>query len=114
MIEDKLSTVYFSIPDSEGCFSVEEQKESYDEYENWYKIEHNQNDNIGKLFYIPGIMDLRAIENIDFYLNPVCEIQNIMNRKNVTKIEMLEPGEVYLSGNTWKINKTKPVKIKFA
>lgn len=105
-------TIYFTIPESDGKFKDTNSK-SHNDGNSFYRIEFENNSNTGQLFYISGALDKRAIESIDFYLIPVCEIENITNRKNAFRIELIQPGTVYMKNDCWVIDPEKKVKIKF-
>jgi hypothetical protein len=105
------STLYFSIPESEGKFKIINGKPTSDENK-FYKIEFDENTSSGKLYFIPGDLDIRAINDIDSYLIPVCEIENISNRKNANKIEFSNPGKVTLMNDCWVIDPENKVKVK--
>ena len=78
----------------------------------FYKIEIDKNNQKGKLFFISSEFDSRALDNIDYYLNPVCEIENISDRTHAKKINVVDFGTVVLNGDTWKIESTKKLKIR--
>lgn len=111
-LEKKLSTLYFSIPEIDGKFKIENSTE-HNDGSNFYGVEFEGNNTFGKLHFISGEFDKRAIDGIDFYLIPVCEIQNISLRKTANKIELIEPGEVFLNNDNWVVNPDKKVKIRF-
>jgi ABC-type multidrug transport system ATPase subunit len=102
---------FFTIPENDGSFKAINAKHAK-EVESYYKIEMDNNNQTGKLHFISGEYDLRALDNIDYYLNPVCEIDNITERTHARKIIMLNPGTVLLSGDCWKIDVNNKVKIR--
>jgi len=55
---------------------------------------------------------MRALDNIDYYLNPVCDIINISERMNARKISVINSGIVLKIGASWKIEANNKVKIK--
>lgn len=107
-----LNEVYFTIPENDGSFKISNGKFTKD-IDSFYKIEIDKNSQKGKLFFISGEYDSRALDNIDYYLNPVCDIENITNRTHAKKIQMLRYGNVLLSSDSWKIDINHKVKIKF-
>jgi len=103
--------IFFTIPESDGTFKSVNAK-SVQEIDCYYKIEPDKSGQYGRLYFIPGNYDMRALENIDYYLNPVCEIQNIINRTNARKIVMTASGVVVRRGDHWKVEESNKVKIK--
>jgi hypothetical protein len=103
--------IFFTIPESDGTFRSVNAK-SVQEIDCYYKIEPDKNGQSGRLYFIPGNYDMRALDNIDYYLNPVCEIQNIINRTNARKIVMTASGVVVRRGDHWKVEESNKVKIK--
>lgn len=102
---------FFTIPESDGTFKMVNAK-SVQEIDCYYKIEPDKSGQYGRLYFIPGNYDMRALDNIDYYLNPVCEIQNIINRTNARKIVMTATGVVVRRGDHWKVEESNKVKIK--
>ena len=103
--------LYFSIPEADGSFKIVNGK-TVKELDCFYKIEINKNNQKGKLFFISSEFDSRALDNIDYYLNPVCEIENISDRTHAKKINVVDFGTVVLYGDTWKIESNKKLKIR--
>jgi hypothetical protein len=103
--------IFFTIPESDGTFKSVNAK-SVQEIDCYYKIEPDKSGQYGKLYFISGNYDMRALDNIDYYLNPVCEIQNIINRTNARKIVMTATGVVVRRGDHWKVEENNKVKIK--
>ena len=62
--------------------------------------------------YISGTQDKRAINRLDSYLKPVCDIDNIINAENASKIEVLKNGKVIKIADSWVIDTNHKVKIK--
>jgi hypothetical protein len=104
--------IYFTIPENDGSFKVTNGKNTKG-VDCFYKIEIDKNGQKGKLHFISGNYDSRALDNIDYYLNPVCEIENITERTHARKIQMKESGNVLMSSDSWKIDINHKVKIKF-
>ncbi len=105
------NVLYFSIPEADGSFKIVNGK-TIKEIDCFYKIEIDKNNQKGKLFFISSEFDSRALDNIDYYLNPVCEIENISDRTHAKKINVVDFGTVVLNGDTWKIESTKKLKIR--
>jgi hypothetical protein len=103
--------IYFTIPEGDGSFKTANARNGQD-VDCFYKIVPEKSGQRGKLYFISGDYDLRALDNIDYYLNPVCEIQNIADRAYARKISMTDPGSVIKRGDIWKIEENNKVKIK--
>ncbi len=103
--------IFFTIPESDGSFKNANAKDDHDN-DCFYKIVPDKTGQKGKLYFISGDYDLRALDNIDYYLNPVCEIQNISDRTFARKILMTDPGFVTKRGEYWKIENNNKVKVK--
>lgn len=103
--------IYFTIPEGDGSFKSVNAKNGQD-IDCFYKIVPDKSGQKGKLYFISGDYDLRALDNIDYYLNPVCEIQNISDRTYARKISMTDPGSVVKQGDIWIIEENSKVKIK--
>ncbi len=103
--------LYFSIPEVDGSFKIVNGK-TVKELDCFYKIEIDKNNQKGKLFFISSTFDSRALDDIDHYLNPVCEIENISDRTHAKKINVVDFGTVVLNGDTWKIESNKKLKIR--
>jgi len=102
--------IYFTIPEGDGSFKTVNARNSQD-IDCFYKIVPDKSGQKGKLYFISGDYDLRALDNIDYYLNPVCEIQNISDRTYARKISMTDPGSVIRRGDIWIIEENRKVKI---
>lgn len=105
------SEIYFEIPEEDGTFNTQDGKIKQNIY-CFYKIVTEDDPLKGKIYFISGSLDLRALGNIDNYLNPVCEIANIANRIQAKRIEMSNPGTVFLNGDSWKIDVNNKVKLR--
>jgi hypothetical protein len=103
--------IYFTIPEGDGSFKTVNARNDQD-VDCFYKIVPDKTGQRGRLYFISGDYDLRALDNIDYYLNPVCEIQNISDRAYARKISMTDPGSVVKRGDIWKIEENNKVKIK--
>ena len=102
--------VYFGIPDSDGNFSEDKGSPNPDDRK-LYRIVTDQKGETGELHYVPGMSDLKAIDNIDFYLIPVCEVENIPDRSFATKVIQKEAGRVVLISGKWVCDKKIKVKL---
>jgi len=105
------SESYFSIPENDGRFIIDKGEQTNDGSK-YYKIIWQNNSNEGDLFYISGPQDRRAINRLDSYLKPVCDIDNIINAENATRIEVLKNGKVIKIADSWVIDPNHKVKIK--
>lgn len=109
--ESAEKVLFFNIPDSDGTFNIEK-GEKIDDGRKLFKIEYEKDRDIGNVSYISGEFDKKAINNIDFFLIPVCEIENISNRNSASKILMTAAGIVILRNNKWTIDPIQKIKIK--
>lgn len=106
----KQNNLYFTVPFNDGSFNND--NKILDKTPRcFYKIVQ-KNENTGDLYFIPGEFDKTALNNITGYLSPVCEIENIEDRLNATKISLLKPGKVLLSNGRWLIENNNKVQIK--
>lgn len=112
-IKNPETTTYFSIPDTDGSFQFKngDNKKNNNAF---FSIIDKENSDQGTLNYISGELDIRAIDAVDHYLLPVCDIKNIENRDNACQIEMIAPGEVFRKEDQWIIDPDHKVKIKFS
>lgn len=108
---DNKSISYFSIPENDGRFIIEKGEHTNDGSK-YYKIVNRTSSDEGDLFYISGTQDKRAINRLDSYLKPVCDIDNIINAESASKIEVLKNGKVIKIANNWVIDTNHKVKIK--
>lgn len=109
-VENKTIT-YFSIPESDGRFIIEKGEQTNDGSK-YYKIVYRTDSDEGELLYICGPQDKRAINRLDTYLMPVCDIENIANAESTIKIEVLKNGKVFKITDSWVIDTDHKVKIK--
>lgn len=105
------SESYFSIPENDGRFIIDKGEQTNDGSK-YYKIACRNNSDEGDLFYISGTQDKRAINRLDSYLKPVCDIDNITNAESASKIEALKNGKVIKIADSWVIDTNHKVKIK--
>lgn len=105
------SELFFSISENDGSFMISKGEQANDG-SMYYRIEFRNNSDEGDLHYISGSQDKRAINRLDSYLKPVCDIDNIINADNAVKIELLNPGKVIKRGDSWVVDPSRKVKIK--
>jgi len=106
-----ITTIYFTIPEENGSFKKINGKETKEE-DCFYKIESDESKQKGYISFIPGPLMTRALESIDYYLRPVCDIENIENILNAKKIEMIRKGSVTCKDEIWTIDINAKIKIK--
>lgn len=110
-IQEFTQELFFSMPDSDGGFK-EANAQNNRRVDSLYKIVVDKTGQRGSLNYLSGDYDSRALDNIEYYLNPVCEIVNITNRLNAIRIQMIDEGAVIRIGDTWRIENNKKVIVK--
>lgn len=103
--------LFFSMPENDGSFIIDNGEPSNDGRK-YFRIEFFEDSENGDLFFIPSERDKRAINRLESYLKPVCEIENIANAENATRIEFISPGKVNSRNNRWLIESDNKVKIK--
>jgi len=101
---------FFSIPEADGSFYPEKGVTVRDDRK-YYWIVPDRVGNSGELNFISGSYDLKAIENIDFYVIPVCEVENISERNNASRIVQKEAGRVNKIAGRWVTDKKIKVKL---
>jgi hypothetical protein len=104
------ASFFFTIPETDGTFNAEK-GDSVQDDRKFYKIISAANQETGELHFISGHYDQKAIENIDYYLNPVCEVENISQRNNASKIIQKEAGRVVRISGKWVTDKKIKVKL---
>jgi hypothetical protein len=107
----KTMEFFFTIPENDGSFKTSNARK-VKEIDCFYKIEPDKSGQKGRLSYLSGDYDLRALDNIDYYLNPVCEIENIPERTNARNILMTCPGTVIKRGEDWIVDEKNKIKIR--
>jgi len=103
--------LFFSMPESDGRFIVNNGEPSNDGRK-YFRIEYIEGSETGELYYISGDRDKRAINKLESYLKPVCDIENITSSESAKNIVFNKPGIVRLINDNWKIDPGKKVKIK--
>jgi hypothetical protein len=103
--------LFFSIPESDGRFIIEK-GDSVNDGMKFYRIDYKNNSDQGELLFISSDQDKRAINRLDSYLKPVCDIDNIVNSETADKILLIKPGKVIQIGDSWVIDSDNKVKIK--
>jgi hypothetical protein len=104
-------SLYFSIPEADGSFYAEK-GESVPDDRKFYRIIYAADSETGELNFISGHYDQKAIENIDYYLVPVCEVENISQRNSASKVFQKEAGRVVKISGKWVTD--KKIKVKLA
>ncbi len=108
---DNTSELFFTIPESDGSFRIINAK-SAKGIDSFYRIIPDKGNQTGVLHFLSGDYDLRALENIDYYLNPVCEIENLSGRRYAKRIVMTGPGRVLKRNDSWQIGENGKIKVK--
>jgi len=103
--------LFFSMPESDGRFIVDN-GESSNDGRKYFRIEYNEGSETGELFYISGDRDKRAINRLESYLKPACDIENIENADSANNIEFIKSGKVVLINDSWIIDSDNKAKIK--
>ena len=101
---------YFTIPENDGSFSIEKGDHTLTS-KKFYKVESEKNSDFGHLFFLSGDFDVKAINNIDFYLIPVCEVENLAISNTATKIMQVKHGTVVKIADKWVIDTKVKVKL---
>jgi len=108
---NRITKLYFSMPESNGSFQLSN-GESSNDGKKYFIIESEDSSTKGELYYLSGDRDQRAINRLESYLKPVCEIENITNSSSATKIELIQAGKVTLVNDSWVIDPENKIKIK--
>ncbi len=106
----KMTQLYFTIPEMDGSFSVEKGTANPDDRKH-YRVVCEEKKDTGELHFISGPYDLKAIENIDYYMIPVCEVLNIAERSNANKVIQEKAGTVVKISGSWVTDKKIKVKL---
>jgi hypothetical protein len=104
------SSFFFSIPETDGTFNAEK-GDSVQDDRKFYKIIAAADQETGELHFISGQYDQKAIENIDYYVIPVCEVENISQRSNASRVFQKEAGRVTKVSGKWVTDKKIKVKL---
>jgi len=107
----KIKTYYFTIPDEDGTFKMQNSSETRNEY-CYYKIEQIENEKTGKLHYIGKEDDRIALERYQSYLLRACVNVSSTPFRKATRVKQKKPGEVELVDGNWKI--TKKIEIELS
>jgi len=102
--------LYFSIPEADGSF-IEDKGELVQDERKFFRIIPAPGTEKGELHFLSGRLDRKAIENIDYYLFPVCEVLNTNLRENASGIIQVECGWVIFHSGKWKVEKKVMVKL---
>jgi hypothetical protein len=103
-------SLYFSIPEADGFFYAERGEPVYDERK-FYRIIFSGESEKGEIHFVSGQYDRKAIENVDYYLFPVCEVENMSQRNNASMVIQKEAGCVLKISGKWIIEKKITVKL---
>lgn len=103
--------LFFTIPQEDGSFKLINSDKASDG-KKYYKVEYEENSQEGTLFFLPSDKDIKAIGLLEQFLEPVCDIDNIMHADTASKIELLKEGKVYLENEKWIIDPKNKVKIR--
>ena len=104
--------IYFGMPNPDGSFPISNGEFSYNE-KKFFKIEYDEWSTRGKLSFLSGERDQRAINRLGSYLNPVCDIENISQRETSKNIKVIKDGTVSLINNDrWVIDTNNKIKIR--
>jgi len=103
-------SLFFTIPEADGSFYGEKGELVQDERK-YFRISPVAGTDRGELFFISGSFDQKAIDNIDYYLFPVCEVENTSRRESASRIVQVVPGSVICSSGKWKVDKKVTVKL---
>lgn len=107
----RIKKIYFSMPESDGSFLISNGEISNDG-KKYFKIEFKESSTKGELFYLSGDKDQRAINRLESYLKPVCDIENITNSSAATKIGLIHSGKVTRIKDRWMVDTENKIKIK--
>jgi hypothetical protein len=107
--EIKQMVLFFSLPDEDGSFSLDNSSISPTS-RSYYKVEYTEGDNKGKLIYRSGDLDISALSQMDYILSPVCDIEN-SSMPNPTVIYIESDGEVIKEGDSWKIDQKIKIRL---
>jgi len=105
-----ITSLFFSIPETDGSFYMEKGETVKDDRK-FYRIVSAGEGETGELYFVSGRYDPKAIENIDYYLMPVCEVENISERNNASRVIQKEAGSVVKISGKWMTNKKVKVKL---
>lgn len=102
---------YFTMPQEDGSFKMEHGETDNDGNKH-YKIVYESTAQEGKLYYVSNDRDIKAINRLQTYLKPVCEITNFGFVNHANGIEHLRAGKVFLKDDTWFVDPDNKVKIR--
>jgi len=105
-----ITSLFFSIPETDGSFYMEKGETAKDDRKFYWIVSAGESET-GELHFISGQYDQKAIENIDYYLMPVCEVENISERNSASRVIQKEAGSVVKISGKWMTNKKVKVKL---
>ena len=103
--------LFFSIPASDGRFN-NHNGDPINDGKKFYCIEFEESAEEGSLLFITSDRDKRAINRLESYLIPVCDIENYSDAESASHITLISPGKVTLINDSWVIDSERKVKIK--
>lgn len=106
----QITKIYFSMPEGDGSFKVIDGEPSNDGRK-YFEIAFKELSNIGEIYYLSSQRDNRAINQMEDFLKPVCDIENITNSSTSTKIKLIHSGKVTLINDSWVIDPENKIKI---
>ncbi len=109
--ERKTKKLFFTMPENDGRFIIEN-GETSNEGRKYFRIEYQDASELGELYFISSERDKRAINRLESYLKPVCEIENIANADKANRVEFLRSGKVVLINDSWVIDTDNKAKVK--
>ena len=105
-----ITSLFFGIPETDGSFYMEKGETVKDD-RRFYRIVSSGEKETGELHFISGQYDLKTIENIEYYLMPVCEVENLSEREISSRVIQKEAGSVVKMSGKWITNKKVKVKL---
>lgn len=108
---EETQSIYFNIPESDGSFNIID-GDNYSDSKKNYEINFVKDKMTGDLIYITNDGDKRAINQIEDFLKPVCDIENITNASTASRVELIQRGKVALEGDKWVVDPDNKVKIR--
>jgi hypothetical protein len=105
---ETLYVEYYSMPQEDGSFLRAHAKKSA-ESRSYYKI-ITKGDDEGVLVYISGVLDVSAISQMNDILEPVCDIDNLIDTSS-KGLKVLSDGRVTKSGDKWILSEKIKIKL---
>lgn len=108
--DDAASALYFDKPESDGSFPCKKGGKKMKGFHH-YKLSLN-NDGSNAFFEYMGLAPSQAIRNYQSLLEPVCEIENIQDINNATRIVTVELGIVELRGDEFQLRRKCKIRLE--